>query len=116
ILLLSGIGNAKDLSALGIKTIVNNPSVGANLTDHPLVTSVWYVNSTGTFDDITRNGTLAAEDVAVWEQTQMGPLVDSPIAHLVWARVPKNSFSIPDPSAGPNTPHYELLFVVRALN
>ncbi|KAJ7510650.1 aryl-alcohol oxidase precursor [Mycena galericulata] len=110
ILLLSGIGSAKDLSALGIKTIVDNPSVGANLTDHPLLTNLWYVNSTGTFDSITRNATLAGADVAAWEQTQMGPLVDSPLAHLVWKRVPDNSFSIPDPSAGPNTAHYELLF------
>ncbi|KAJ7510648.1 aryl-alcohol oxidase [Mycena galericulata] len=110
ILLLSGIGNAKELSALGIKTLVDNPSVGANLTDHPLLTNLWYVNSTGTFDSITRNATLAGVDVVAWEQTQMGPLVDSPLAHLVWKRVPDNSFSIPDPSAGPNTAHYELLF------
>jgi len=84
--------------------------VGANLTDHPLMTNIWYVNSTGTFDSITRNATVAAADVAAWQQTQMGPLVDSPLAHLVWSRVPDNSFSIPDPSAGPNTAHYELLF------
>ncbi|KAJ6578050.1 aryl-alcohol oxidase precursor [Mycena capillaripes] len=110
ILLLSGIGDAKDLSTLGIKTIVNNPSVGRNLTDHPLLTNLWYVNSTATFDSITRNATLAAADVGQWEQTQMGPLVDSPLAHLVWSRVPNHSFSIEDPSAGPNTAHYELLF------
>ncbi|KAF7375514.1 Choline dehydrogenase, mitochondrial [Mycena sanguinolenta] len=110
ILLLSGIGSKKDLSALGIKTILDNPSVGRNLTDHSLLTNLWYVNSNGTFDSITRNATLAAADVAAWEQTQMGPLVDSPLAHLVWSRVPDGSFSIPDPSAGPNTPHYELLF------
>ncbi|KAJ7915654.1 aryl-alcohol oxidase [Mycena leptocephala] len=100
ILLLSGIGDKTELSALGIKTIVNNPSVGRNLTDHSLLTNLWYVNSTGTFDAITRNATLA---------TQMGPLVDSPLAHLIWSRVPDNSFSIEDPSAGPNTAHYELL-------
>ncbi|KAJ7606755.1 aryl-alcohol oxidase precursor [Mycena polygramma] len=110
ILLLSGIGNAKDLSALGIKTIVDNPSVGKNLSDHPQLTNIWYVNSTETFDNITRNATLAAAEVAQWNRTQMGPLVDSPIAHLIWARVPDHSFSIEDPSAGPNTAHYEHLF------
>ncbi|KAJ7149769.1 aryl-alcohol oxidase [Mycena crocata] len=110
ILQLSGIGDAKDLSALGIKTIVNNPSVGRNLSDHPLMTNLWYVNSTGTFDNIIRNATVATEDVAVWQQTQMGPLVDSPLAHLVWSRVPDHSFTIKDPAAGPNTAHYELLF------
>ncbi|KAJ7692133.1 aryl alcohol oxidase [Mycena rosella] len=95
ILLLSGIGDSKDLSALGIKTILNNPSVGRNLTDH-----LCY---------ILRNATVATEDVAQWEQTQTGPLVDPPLAHLVWSRVPVDSFSIADPSAGPNTAHYELL-------
>ncbi|KAF8142428.1 GMC oxidoreductase-domain-containing protein [Mycena galopus ATCC 62051] len=104
ILLLSGIGDDSDLSALGIKTILHNPSVGRNLTDHSLLANMWYVNSTGTFDNINRNATLAAAEVAQWEQTQMGPLVDSPLGHLVWSRVPEGSFSIPDPSAGPNTP------------
>ncbi|KAJ7183588.1 aryl-alcohol oxidase [Mycena filopes] len=109
ILLLSGIGDQHDLLALGIRTIVNNPSVGRNLSDHPLTTNLWYVNSTGTFDGITRNATVAAAAVAEWEN-QMGPLVDSPLAHLVWSRVPSHSFSIEDPAAGPNTAHYELLF------
>lgn len=116
ILLLSGIGDKTELSALGIKTIVNNPSVGRNLTDHSLLTNLWYVNSTGTFDAITRNATLAVADVVQWEQTQMGPLVDSPLAHLIWSRVPDNSFSIEDPSAGPNTAHYELLLAVSTFN
>lgn len=116
ILLLSGIGDHRDLSALGIKTIVDNPSVGRNLTDHSLLASAWYVNSTGTFDSLTRNATLAAAEVEQWEQTQMGLLVDSPLAHLIWSRVPDHSFSIQDPSAGPNTPHYELLLAVSTLN
>ncbi|KAF7375564.1 Choline dehydrogenase, mitochondrial [Mycena sanguinolenta] len=110
ILLLSGIGPQTDLSALGIETIVNNPSVGQNLSDHPVIENIWYVNTTETFDSITRNATVVAEDVEQWEETQMGILVDSPIAHLVWSRVPDGSFSVPDPSAGPNTAHYELLF------
>ena len=35
ILMLSGIGNEKDLSTFGIKCIVNLPGVGENLIDHP---------------------------------------------------------------------------------
>ncbi|KAF7375598.1 GMC oxidoreductase [Mycena sanguinolenta] len=109
ILLLSGIGPQKQLSALGIKTILNNPSVGANLTDHPLLSNLFYVNSNDTFDSITMNGTLAAEDIAIWNATHQGPLVDSPLAHLGWARVPSNPYG-PDTTAGPTTPHYEILF------
>lgn len=37
VLLNSGIGNREELEVLGIKTMVNNPSVGKNLTDHPMV-------------------------------------------------------------------------------
>lgn len=34
ILLNSGIGNRQELEALGIKTLIHNPSVGKNLSDH----------------------------------------------------------------------------------
>jgi len=34
LLQLSGIGNKKDLKAAGVKTIVDNPSVGYNMSDH----------------------------------------------------------------------------------
>ena len=112
ILLLSGIGPEAQLSALGIKTILNNPSVGANLTDHPLLSNMFYVNSNETFDTITMNGTLTEDDIAIWNQTHQGPLTDSPLAHLGWARVPNNTFG-PDTTAGPTTPHYEILFAVR---
>ncbi|HEY9642840.1 MAG TPA: GMC family oxidoreductase N-terminal domain-containing protein [Coleofasciculaceae cyanobacterium] len=37
LLLLSGIGNANDLQALGIPMIADLPGVGQNLQDHPLV-------------------------------------------------------------------------------
>ncbi|KAF7375580.1 Choline dehydrogenase, mitochondrial [Mycena sanguinolenta] len=109
ILLLSGIGPQAELSALGIKTILNNPSVGANLTDHPLLSNKFYVNSNETFDSINANATLAAEDIAIWNATGQGPMVDSALAHLGWARVPSNPYG-PDTTAGPTTPHYEILF------
>jgi len=34
ILLHSGIGDKEELEAVGVKTLVNNPSVGKNLSDH----------------------------------------------------------------------------------
>ncbi|KAJ7266470.1 aryl-alcohol oxidase precursor [Mycena haematopus] len=110
ILLLSGIGPQKQLSAFGIKTILNNPAVGQNLTDHPLLSNLWYVNSNGTYDVLGQNATAFAADLEIWNKTQFGLLADSPLAHLVWSRVPAGSFSTPDTSAGPHTPHYELLF------
>lgn len=37
LLMLSGIGNAAALASLGIAPLVDNPQVGRNLADHPLV-------------------------------------------------------------------------------
>lgn len=36
ILLHSGIGDQNDLESLDIPTLLHNPSVGRNLTDHPI--------------------------------------------------------------------------------
>ncbi|KAJ7314305.1 hypothetical protein DFH08DRAFT_895925 [Mycena albidolilacea] len=114
ILLHSGIGDSKTLTGLGIPSLKNLPSVGQNLTDHSLLFLSFLVNSTNTFEAATRNATLAAQQLAQWTASRTGPLVDNPISHLGWLRVPSNStvFSangVQDTSAGPNTPHFELL-------
>ncbi|KAF7351662.1 Choline dehydrogenase, mitochondrial [Mycena sanguinolenta] len=97
LLMVSGIGPQEQLSALGIKTVLNNPAVGANLTDHP--PRFEHVNA-------TEFGILLEQ----WNTTHAGLLADSPLAHLVWSRLPNGSFTGPDTTPGPNTPHYELLF------
>lgn len=114
ILLHSGIGDSKTLTGLGIPSLKNLPSVGQNLTDHSLLFLSFLVNSTNTFEAATRNATLAAQQLAQWTASRTGPLVDNPISHLGWLRVPSNStvFSANgahDTAAGPNAPHFELL-------
>ncbi|KAF7376524.1 Aryl-alcohol oxidase [Mycena sanguinolenta] len=114
ILLHSGIGNSTTLSSLGINAVHDLPSVGQNLTDHPLISISFLVNSSGTWEDAERNATLAAEQLAQWNATKTGPLIDSIVPQLGWFRIPDNSSifgQVPDPSAGPNTPHYELIFI-----
>ncbi|KAI0064427.1 alcohol oxidase [Artomyces pyxidatus] len=113
ILLLSGIGPSAQLSKLGIKTIVNNAHVGANLQDHPLLSSQYSVNSTATFDSISQNATLAGEIQEQWETSKTGEFTLGPANQLGWLRLPKNSSifkSTADPSAGPTSGHYELIF------
>ncbi|KAJ7049706.1 alcohol oxidase [Mycena amicta] len=114
ILLHSGIGNSSTLAALGIKPLHNLPSVGQNLTDHPLLPMAWTVNTTnGTFDPIFQSPAAAAAAIQQWNTTRTGRLVDTIAGQLGWLRVPNNSSifeRFPDPSAGPNTAHYELLF------
>lgn len=41
LLMLSGIGPADDLRAAGITPVLDNPAVGANLSDHPIVPLIW---------------------------------------------------------------------------
>lgn len=115
LLQLSGIGNKKDLAALGITTIVNNPSVGMNMSDHALVANPFLVNNNNTFDSIFRTPSILAADLAQWQANQTGPLADGVCNQLGWLRLPSNSSifnTIPDPAAGPNASHYELIFSV----
>jgi choline dehydrogenase-like flavoprotein len=51
LLLLSGIGPAGQLRALGIPVAVDLPGVGENLQDHPYVSSVWDVPGGGSLAD-----------------------------------------------------------------
>ncbi|KAJ3817824.1 hypothetical protein F5880DRAFT_1705903 [Lentinula raphanica] len=112
ILLNSGIGNATYLSSLGITPLVNLPSVGQNFTDHPRLVNNWPVNGTRTFDDIYRNTTLSTELQQIWSQYGKGPLVDTFVSHLLFARLNDSvldRFGV-DPAAGTHTAHYELGF------
>ena len=116
ILMNSGIGDEAELKALGITPVLNLPSVGKNVSDHPFVSNVWFVNSTDTLDNIARNATLAAELLQQWNQTKTGPFVDPFGTHIAWLRLPNNASALqgtPDPSSGPLSPHYELITAVR---
>lgn len=50
LLMHSGIGDKNELSKVGITSLVNNPSVGKNLSDQALVANAWFVNSNSTLD------------------------------------------------------------------
>jgi choline dehydrogenase len=53
ILMLSGIGNARELSKLGIEPVLDSPHIGRNLLEHPLVKLVYETN-VETFNDAKR--------------------------------------------------------------
>jgi len=111
ILMHSGIGDRNELRAVGIKSILHLPSVGKNATDQPGIFASWNVNSTDTLDDLLINQTRFNNALAVWNQTGGGPLGNPPETHVGWLRMPKNSSvfeTIPDPAAGPETPHFEI--------
>ena len=109
--MLSGIGDKAALSKLGIKVIVDLPSVGKNMSDHALTSGSWRVNSNDTWEDHLAPDRIAAE-IAQWNTTHKGPLSYTLSDHIAWLRLPKNDpifQTYRDPSPGTTSAHYELL-------
>lgn len=77
ILMLSGIGPASDLSAVGVEVRHDLPGVGANLQDHPFVTLIWEVT-----DQKTLYGADKPKGLAEWVLRRTGPLSSS-VAEVV---------------------------------
>jgi choline dehydrogenase len=98
LLLLSGVGPAADLRALGIETRVDLPGVGRNLTDHILLAGLNY-EIKGDPPPIRNNG---AESTMWWRSDarlltpDIQPvLLEFPFATEVYApEVPPNSWAI----------------------
>jgi choline dehydrogenase-like flavoprotein len=112
--MLSGIGNATTLRDLGIKPIINLPSVGQNLQDHPVLMNYFNVSSSDTFDDLLRNMTLAATTIAQWNSTRLGRFSSGTTSVNGFLRLPSNSAVLEkfgDPSAGNTSGHFELMFL-----
>jgi choline dehydrogenase-like flavoprotein len=115
LLMLSGIGDPAELTAAGIKPIVDLPSVGKNMSDHVLLPNKFQVHVNDTFNTWEQPANLKPE-LAQWQKDHTGPISDTGFRQLGWLRVPPTDplFQIhPDPSAGPTSPHYEFAFVVR---
>ncbi|TEB33980.1 aryl-alcohol oxidase [Coprinellus micaceus] len=107
ILLLSGIGDRKQLSSLGIKTILNLPAVGKDMSDHSVNVALWATNGTA---PPTPDPAAALEE---WKTSRSGPLTENFRMQTLWSRIPSNSSiwkNETDPSAGKNAPHLELYF------
>lgn len=103
------------LASFGIKPLRHLPSVGQNLSDHPVVGNIWFVNSTDTYETAGRNATLAAEQLTLWENTRTGPLVGNTFSQMGWFRLPSNATifkQFPDPASGPHTAHFEFIIIV----
>ena len=116
LLLLSGVGNTTEQVSCGIEPVVDLPEVGKNLQDHPIVATSWTVNSSHTRDDIWRNSTTFNNLLQQWRENKTGPMASTMTMELGWLRLQADSEILQtfvDPSAGPATPHLELLWQVR---
>ncbi|PPQ81819.1 hypothetical protein CVT25_013655 [Psilocybe cyanescens] len=113
LLLLSGIGKSADLGRLRINTIIENPSVGANLSDHILVPNVFEVNGNGSVNALLRDANASAAAMTQWLQRKTGPFANSIANNYGFLRFPPNSTifkTTPDPAAGSRSPHWEIIF------
>jgi choline dehydrogenase-like flavoprotein len=68
LLMLSGIGNAKELAASNIPAIVHLPGVGKNFSVQVSTSIKYTVNSTDTIDDAIRNATVRNELLTIWNK------------------------------------------------
>ncbi|HEV2375339.1 MAG TPA: GMC family oxidoreductase N-terminal domain-containing protein [Streptosporangiaceae bacterium] len=71
-LMLSGVGPAEHLIELGIPVQVDSPGVGANLSDHPVVTAMWSTPRTHALWE--RAG---PRQLARWQLRHSGPLTSN---------------------------------------
>lgn len=103
ILMLSGIGDREELTAIGVNVTVDNPAVGKHLKDHPIMANYFEVNSNETYDDIFRDRDVSNTFLAQWKQNRTGPMVASPSTGLGFFRLPDNDTifeKFADPSPG----------------
>ncbi|KAF5361272.1 hypothetical protein D9758_010313 [Tetrapyrgos nigripes] len=111
LLLLSGVGPKKELEGLGIDIVADRPAVGKNLRDHPLLVTIYEVNSTKTFDDVNRSPALQQQLLEQWQNNRTGLFANTVNSVLGFLRLPDDQLEgIQDSASGPNAPHLELLF------
>jgi choline dehydrogenase len=135
ILLHSGIGDRVDLHALNISTILHNPSVGRNLSDHTAFAIIFALASNsidlGPWDkwvfsfgyylernshlmhtSLSSDPTLQDRALELWETNRTGPYVRFvPFNQIAYTRFPNDSVIITrfgDPSSGENSAHLEI--------
>jgi choline dehydrogenase-like flavoprotein len=115
LLLLSGIGDAKQLKELGIESIVDLPDVGANLSDHAFVTKPYMSPHATEHHGAWRKEENLAQYTTEWAEKGTGPLTSSIGNHMAFLRLPETDEQLQkygDPSAGPTSAHFEFLIVV----
>jgi choline dehydrogenase len=108
LLMLSGVGPADHLASHGIDVLADSPGVGANLSDHPMVTAMWHTpKTTGPWEK------AGPGNLARWHAMHSGPLTTNvaeaggfsrtdpsqPAPDLQWHAVPAPyvNFGLADP-------------------
>jgi choline dehydrogenase len=69
LLMLSGVGPADHLHEHNIAVMAENPGVGSNLSDHPIVTAMWSAPKTRSLWE-----KAGPRNLARWQMTHSGPM------------------------------------------
>ncbi|KAI8202309.1 hypothetical protein K4K52_006473 [Colletotrichum sp. SAR 10_76] len=77
---LSGIGGRQHLERHGIPVIVDNPNVGENMQDHPVVCQSFEVSDGVPSGDVLRDANILNALIGQYEATREGPLGQSTIS------------------------------------
>jgi len=116
LLMLSGIGDADELSKLGIKPEVNLPSVGKNMSDHPLLLNPFIAHPPA--DEPTYNplwsikSPIQQKARAQYDLEGKGPLTNTVSNLIGWHRLSKDDPVLKtegDSATGPTAPHFEII-------
>lgn len=116
VLFHSGIGPKSELDAVGIKTLVDLPSVGKNLSDHVLLPNIFNVKQgSDTLDGILRGDASVPGHLETWTNQRQGPLANGVTNNLGFFRLPKDTPILKegDPATGPTASHWEMIVIVR---
>jgi choline dehydrogenase len=90
LLMLSGVGPADHLREQGIPVAVDSPGVGANLSDHPVVTAMWHTPGTrALWEEAT------PRNLTRWRMRHSGPLTSN-VAEAGGFSRSRPSLSAPD--------------------
>ncbi|EDR06631.1 uncharacterized protein LACBIDRAFT_299608 [Laccaria bicolor S238N-H82] len=119
ILLLSGIGPKAELQALNIPVVVDNPSVGQNLSDHIWVPNNYKVRDEDSLDDFFRDPLRFSSAMKEWHARKTGIFAGGITNNLGFFRLPSNAsiFSTTrDPASGLNSAHWEMVVANFYLN
>lgn len=90
LLMLSGVGPADHMREHGITVAVDSPGVGANLSDHPIVTAMWHTPGTRALWEESRPQTIMR-----WRLRHSGPLTSN-VAEAGGFSRSRPSLSAPD--------------------
>lgn len=106
ILELSGIGDSQLLTKHGIPVIVDNPNVGENLQDHPVVCQSFEVADGVPSGDVLRDPAVLQALLAMYQNNGDGPLGQSNISVAYTPRSTAQASSPPrrKPTSSPPTP------------